>query len=110
MRLFAATVCLGVALNAVAMAGPSACAAREIQSTSDDAVVKARVEAALNGASDLNAVDVTVDVSRGVVTLTGRVASGTEQQSLGAIVRAIPGVREVSFSLSIGPAASGGRT
>ena len=38
---------------------------------------------------------------RGLVTLTGQVASVTEQQSVGAIVRAIPGVRTVFFSLSI---------
>ena len=34
--------------------------------------------------------------------MTGQVASPSEQQSVGAIVRgAIPGVRDVAFSLSI---------
>ena len=66
-----------------------------------DTVTKARVEAALASASDVHAAGITVDARRGVVTLTGQVASGTEQQSVGAIVRAIPGVRDVAFSLGI---------
>ena len=59
------------------------------------------METALARASDVDADGITVDARRGVVTVTGRVASETEQQSVGAIVRAIPGVRGVSFSLRI---------
>jgi hypothetical protein len=79
-----------------------------------DDVLKARVEAALKAASDLPADSITVVVSQGVVTLKGSVVcdecgggrtpggSGTIQQSLGAVVRAVPGVRSARFELRYG--------
>ncbi|MEE8131131.1 MAG: BON domain-containing protein [Vicinamibacterales bacterium] len=88
-------------LAVTALTGAFGCAARQASTTTGDEVLRARVEAALAGASDVDAAGITVDARRGVVTLTGRVASPTEQQSVGAIVRAIPGVRDVAFSLSI---------
>ena len=90
-----------VALAGTSVTGAFGCAARQANTTTGDEVLKARVEAALASASDVYAAGITVDARRGVVTLTGRVASGTEQQSVGAIVRAIPGVSHVRFSLSI---------
>ena len=57
----------------------------------------------------------TVEVSEGVVTVTGSVVCedcggrrtpggfGTVQQSLGAVVRAIPGVQSVEFTLEYTP-------
>ncbi len=84
------------------------------QSASDD-VVKRRVEVALESASDLPADSITVEVRNGVVTLTGSVVCdecggrrtpggfGTVQQSLGAVVRAIPGVESVEFRLEYAP-------
>ena len=77
-----------------------ACAARA-PSTSGDDELKTRVEAALKRATDVNAAALVVETSGGVVTLTGRVVSGFEQQSVGAIVRAVPGVSDVRFSLSV---------
>ena len=56
-----------------------------------------------------------MEVSDGIVTLTGSVVceecggrrtpngSGTVQQSLGAVVRAIPGVASVEFQLEYEP-------
>ena len=82
----------------VAMFG---CAARQASVTFEDQALQARVEAALASASDVTGAGIAVEAMRGVVTLTGQVASVTEQQSVGAIVHAIPGVREVSFSLNI---------
>lgn len=76
-----------------------------------DSVLLARVEAALAAASDLPADSITVSVAGGLVTLVGSVVceqcggsrtpsgSGTVQQSLGAVVRAVPGVERVSFDL-----------
>ena len=90
-----------VALAVTSVTGAFGCAARQANTTTGDEVLKARVEAALASASDVYAAGITVDARRGVVTLTGRVASGTEQQSVGAIVRAIPGVSHGRFSLSI---------
>jgi hypothetical protein len=88
------------------------------QSVPDD-VLQARVEAALASASDVPADLITVEVSGGVVTLSGSVVCeecggsrtpggfGTVQQSLGAVVRAIPGVVRLEFELRYQPAAGG---
>jgi len=83
--------------------------------TPAEAALKARVEAALESASDLPSDSITVQVSGGVVTLAGSVmceecggrstpsGTGTVQQSLGAVVRAVPGVERVEFRLRYGP-------
>ena len=103
----AAVVCLTLVVTAATGAGASGCAVRTLGKVTGDDVLKTRVETALAGASDVNADGLTVAASRGVVTLTGYVASGTEQQSVGAIVRAIPGVEGVAFSLASEPPDSG---
>jgi osmotically-inducible protein OsmY len=80
-----------------------------------DEVLRERIEAALASASDVPAGSIAVEVSDGVVTLTGSVVCqecggsrtppgfGTVQQSLGAVVRAIPGVESVEFRLEYEP-------
>jgi hypothetical protein len=80
------------------------------QSNADEAL-RTRVEAALAAAADLPADSISVQVQGGVVTLSGSVAcegcggnatpggAGTVQQSLGAVVRAIPGVTDLRFAL-----------
>ena len=84
------------------------------QAAPDD-VLRARVEAALASASDLPADSIAVQVQGGVVTLSGSVLCdgcggnatpggvGTVQQSLGAVVRAVPGVRSLRFALRYRP-------
>ena len=79
-----------------------------------DEELAVRVEAALATASDLPA-GFEVEVAAGVVTITGSLACddcgglrtpggiGTVQQSLGAVVRAVPGVEAVEFALDPGP-------
>jgi hypothetical protein len=103
MRRLAVAICVG----AVVFLG--ACES-EPERVPDD-VLQQRIEAALATASDVPADALTVVVVDGVVTVTGSVAcdecggirtpggSGTVQQSLGAVVRAIPGVESVEFSL-----------
>jgi hypothetical protein len=103
MRRLAVAICVG----AVVFLG--ACES-EPERVPDD-VLQQRIEAALATASDVPADALTVGVIDGVVTVTGSVAcdecgglrtpggSGTVQQSLGAVVRAIPGVESVEFSL-----------
>ncbi|MEQ1855530.1 MAG: BON domain-containing protein [Longimicrobiales bacterium] len=80
-----------------------------------DDVLKARVEAAIAHAADLPADSLVVEASSGVVTITGSLlcndcggnatpsGTGTVQQSLGAVVRAVPGVAVVRFALSYRP-------
>lgn len=79
-----------------------------------DEELAVQVEAALATASDLPA-GFEVEVAAGVVTITGSLACddcgglrtpggiGTVQQSLGAVVRAVPGVEAVEFALDPGP-------
>ena len=97
-------------LLAVVLTVPAAAQSRE------DAALEARVVAALEAAADLPADSITVEVRGGVVTLSGSVVcescggnatpggAGTVQQSLGAVVRAGPGVERVEFRLRYGPA------
>ncbi len=105
LRLKGVIVVLAVCVVA---SGGSGCVARAGSTATtaavSDAVLRVRVEDALASASDVNAGRLTIETSRGAVTLSGQVASGLEQQSVGAIVRAVPGVEEVFFSLSIEPA------
>jgi hypothetical protein len=78
---------------------------------SSDQALRTRVEAAIAAAADLPADSISVQVRDGVVTLSGSVVcescggnatpggAGTVQQSLGAVVRAIPGVADLRFEL-----------
>ena len=80
------------------------------QSSADD-LLEARIVAALANAADLPRDGLSIDVNDGVVMLSGSVAcvecggnatpggSSTVQQSLGAVVRAIPGVERVEFDV-----------
>jgi hypothetical protein len=109
-RAKAAGLRLILALGLGAASSLGACAADVPQGPSDD-VLQARVEAAIARASDVPGDSLTISVRGGVVTVTGSVicaecggrrtpgGSGTVQQSLGAVVRAIPGVQSVEFDL-----------
>ncbi len=80
-----------------------------------DEELRERVEAALASASDVPGQQIQVEVSDGVVTLSGSIVCedcggtqtpgglGTVQQSLGAVVRAVPGVQRVEFSIRTQP-------
>ena len=75
-----------------------------------DLELAGRVQAALQSASDLPR-ELSVEVTDGVVRISGALACedcggnrtpgniGTIQQSLGTVVRAVPGVTEVRFQL-----------
>jgi len=106
----------GVVLALVLIASPTAATA---QATGGAAArgdaIRARVEAAIAAAADVPADSLAVSVEGGVVTITGSVlcdgcggnatpgGSGTVQQSLGAVVRAVPGVERVVFRLRYRP-------
>lgn len=76
--------------------------------------IQSQVEAAIAGASDLPAAGFSVEVSQGVVHVSGSLDCedcggmrtpanvNTIQQTLGAVVRAIPGVTQVQFDLTTG--------
>lgn len=96
---------------AMALTAPQGVAAQAPSESRTDSVLAERVAAAIEAASDVPADSIRVGVSEGVVSLTGSVVcddcggtstpggTGTVQQSLGAVVRAVPGVREVRFYL-----------
>ena len=83
------------------------------ESASNDSQIQSQVESAIANASDLPS-GLSVTVNNGVVSISGSVACedcgglrtpgnvGTIQQSLGAVVRAIPGATEVDFDLDYG--------
>jgi len=110
---------LAVAICACASLSLGAYGSADAAQNVPDDVLQARVEAALMSASDLPADSITVEVSGGVVTLSGSVVCeecggsrtpggfGTVQQSLGAVVRAIPGVVRLEFELLYQPVAGG---
>ena len=89
------------------------CAARSTTGISDEALAE-QVRTALVNASDVPGSQLSVEVEDGVVTLRGSLAcsdcgglatpggAGTVEQSVGAIVRAVPGVREVRFATAAG--------
>ena len=98
--------------TALAALALSACASSMAGAQSSaDAALEARVTAAIDNASDLPSGVLTVDASDGVVRIAGSVACEdcggmltpggvqTVQQSLGAVVRAVPGVERVEFDL-----------
>ena len=107
-------ICLGAVVSGACTYGSA------VAQGSPDSELEDRVEAALVGASDLPANAITVEASDGVVTLTGSVVCeecggtrtpagvGTIQQSLGAVVRAVPGVERVEFNLQYRPPAGSG--
>jgi osmotically-inducible protein OsmY len=101
-------------LLSAALAGRAACQAG---THVPDDVLRAHVEGAIRAASDLPGDSIAVEVAGGVVTLSGSLlcgdcggnatpgGTGTVQQSLGAIVRAVPGVASVRFRLTNRPPA-----
>ena len=80
-------------------------------SIDDDVDLQNRVQAVLASAADLPGSALQVEVADGQVTVRGSLdcedcggtgtpaGSGTVQQSLGAVLRAVPGVTEVVFQL-----------
>ncbi len=94
----------------------TACASGIAGAQSDaDAALEARVANAINNASDLPVDSLSVAARDGVVRVTGSLACAdcggmrtpggvqTIQQSLGAVVRAVPGVERVEFDLAYRP-------
>jgi hyperosmotically inducible protein len=69
----------------------------------DDSVVTVRVKAALVGDPDTKARQIGVETLRGVVQLSGFVATDAERDRAGAVATGISGVREVHNDLAVAP-------
>jgi len=94
----------------------TACASGFARAQNDaDAALEVSVTNAIENASDLPVETLSVDANDGVVRVTGSLVCAdcggmstpggvqTIQQSLGAVVRAVPGVERVEFDLTYRP-------
>ena len=107
--VLASALCLafaGAAVPPPAVAAHAQPAQARAARPPSDEVLKTRVESALRAAGDIPGKAIAVVASRGVVHLSGTVANTTELQSLGAVVRAVPAVRDVRFSVKVQPPAA----
>ena len=75
---------------------------RPASAGTDDATISTRVKTALLNEPGVNATAINVQTSSGVVTLSGEVKSGDEEQKAVATARQIPGVRDVKSQLKVG--------
>lgn len=108
MKTYRRLAALGLACLLLAGCGPEQ--GNTAPAMDADRELAARVRAALDSATDLPP-ELSVEVSDGVVLVSGSLACedcggnrtpgniGTVQQSLGTVVRAVPGVTSVEFQL-----------
>jgi hyperosmotically inducible protein len=91
-------------LLALALALPllAACG-KTVGDTIDDATITTRVKTAYINDPVIGGLRIDVDTFKGVVTLSGRVKSKTEEAKAIEIARTIGGVRDVKSTLQIEP-------
>lgn len=68
----------------------------------DDAGITAKVKSKLAADPEINPFNIDVDTKDGVVTLSGRVASGENKREAGELARSTKGVRDVRNMLKVG--------
>jgi hyperosmotically inducible protein len=68
----------------------------------DDATITAKVKAALIAEKGISSADIDVDTSKGVVTLTGRVADSAQVERAAQVARGVDGVTTVQNRLTAG--------
>jgi osmotically-inducible protein OsmY len=90
-----------VTVRARLLTAQEAVSSRAPSQTAADKALQTRVQAVLSNAADLRGRGIVAEVRGGVVTLTGKVATHFELQGLGAVVRAVPGVKTVRFAVQI---------
>ncbi len=93
---------LGICVGALSACAPS----QERRGTGeyvDDKVINTRVKSALIADKAVDGTDITVDTFRGVVQLSGFVASRQMQDRAVAIARGVPGVKEVKDDMRLRP-------
>lgn len=69
----------------------------------DDGRIAAAVRTALLNDRELGVREIAVDVRQGVVSLTGQVRSTDEAQRAATVARGVPGVRDLTSSISVVP-------
>ena len=100
-RLGVVTLVLLCASTACAR-GPAA-RAGTIGISLDDGRIAAAVRTALLNDRELGVREIAVDVRQGVVSLSGQVRTTDEAQRAATVARGVPGVRDLTSSLSVVP-------
>ena len=98
--LVAALACLSVGLTSTSFAKESA------DDYLDDSTITAKVKADLLDNKDTHSATINVETYRGVVQLSGFVASEAEKQKAGKVAAEIKGVKDVINSVSVAPKTS----
>ena len=96
-RFTALLLALVLALPLLAACG------KTVGDTIDDATITTRVKTAYINDPVIGGLRIDVDTFKGVVTLSGRVKSKTEEAKAIEIARSIGGVRDVKSTLQIEP-------
>lgn len=91
------------AVGIVAILLSTACAARSTVPSLADAEAAMRVKTALVNDPVLGIEDVRVAVRQGVAHLTGRVSAAARERDLVALVRAVPGITDVTVDFTVVP-------
>jgi len=76
---------------------------KTVGDTIDDATITTRVKTALLNDPDVGGLSIDVDTFQGVVTLSGRVKTVTEQDKAVRLARNTPGVTNVKNALQVLP-------
>lgn len=92
------SIALAITLTASIFSG---CAGKSSARPVDDLTITARVKTALLNDPDVVAPRIDVETVKGVVTLSGRVASKQEEQKAIQVARSIGGVVDVKSTLQI---------
>jgi hyperosmotically inducible protein len=103
-RLVSLAVACGLALSLL-----PACSPKLSHAPADDLTITTRVKTALLNDPDITAPRIDVETVKGIVTLSGRVASKQEEQRAIDVARKVPGVADVKSTLQIQPEATGSR-
>jgi osmotically-inducible protein OsmY len=102
----AVAVCLSIVLacacaEALRAAGAQAAQKESTSARTADRALQARVQSALSSAADLQGHEIVAEVRGGVLSLTGEVATPSELQTVGAVARAVPGVKTIRFAVRV---------
>jgi hypothetical protein len=94
-RRLAVVLALLISVTALAACG------KTVGETIDDATITTRVKTALLNDTQISALQIDVDTFKGIVTLSGQVASAEARQRAVAIARQTNGVVEVKSALQV---------
>jgi osmotically-inducible protein OsmY len=94
---------LGVLVMALAIGVGAVACGKTVGETIDDATITTRVKSSLLNEPATGGLRIDVDTFKGVVTLSGRVKSQSEERRAVEIARNTPGVQSVKSALQVIP-------